>query len=86
MKKKNIGEIIRESTNRHAKYRCLQRYGFELNSQKRYEVIRQIQNNRAKFVESQSNSRSIFLVEIDNASVKVVYDKNRKVIRTVLPM
>jgi tRNA(Leu) C34 or U34 (ribose-2'-O)-methylase TrmL len=52
MKKKNIGEIIRESTNRHAKYRCLQRYGFELNSQKRYEAIRQIQSNRAKFVES----------------------------------
>ena len=83
--KKDVGQIIRESTNSHAKQRCLQRYEFELTSRKRYEVIRKIQSNKAKFVKSQSLTRSIFIVEIDNTPIKVVYDKNRKVIRTVLP-
>lgn len=83
--KKNIGVLIRESTNAHAKKRCLQRYGFELTSRKRYEAIRKIQNNQAQFIESQSHTRSVFVVHIDDTPIKVVYDKNRKVIRTVLP-
>jgi hypothetical protein len=78
--------IIRKSTNAHAKQRALERYGIVLNSKQRYEILKKIQTNQAEFLERQSNSRSVFIVELNNVKLKIVYDGNRKLLRTVLPI
>ena len=76
----------RQDTNQHAKVRALERYGVDLTSTKRYDILWQIQSRQAIFVEKQSHTRSIFIVEIDGIKMKVVYNSKAKQLRTVLPM
>ena len=71
----------RIDTNFHAKQRALERYGINLTSRNRYKIIQQIQNQKAEFVEKQSHTRSIFIVDFEGQKIKVVYDKNNKKLR-----
>ena len=76
----------RQDTNQHAKIRAFERYGINLTAVKRYDILRQIRSRRAIFVEKQSHTRSVFVVEIDGIKMKVVYNNKAKQLRTVLPM
>ena len=71
--------------NMHFKQRVRERYGLEINSHDRFDMLRQVQSGRATFVDKQSLSRTIFIVNVKNTDIKVVYDKTRKTFRTALP-
>lgn len=75
---KRIGQRI------HSKRRAHQRLGLDLTTADLNEIVNDIQDNKAKFIERLSNSRSIFRVLIKDRLAYVVYDKERKSICTVL--
>lgn len=66
----------------HARRRALQRYDIELTRTLRNEIIQKIQRNESVHLETQSNRVSVHLVN----QMRVVYDRLRKEIVTVLPM
>lgn len=69
----------------HAKLRALQRYDLDLTAKMRRKIIEEIQQQRSIHLETQSNRVSIHLVEIEQRDIRVVYDRTRKEIITVLP-
>ena len=69
----------------HAKLRALQRYDLDLTAKMRRKIIEEIQQQRSIHLETQSNRVSIHLVEVEARDIRVVYDKIRKEIVTVLP-
>ena len=71
--------------NIHARQRFRKRHGIEFTRKMSRDIIKQIQMGKATFVESQSNRISIFDVTHECIQYRVVYDKNRKTIVTVLP-
>jgi hypothetical protein len=70
----------------HAKKRAFERYGIVLNRPVLNGIIQDIQNNRATFIEKQSNAKSFWFVMVGEQKCRVVYDKNRKTISTFLPL
>lgn len=68
----------------HAKKRAKERFGFELNRDKHRDIVSMIQGNSAKFVEKQSNRVSVWDVEYHGILMRVVYDKSRGQIITLL--
>jgi hypothetical protein len=69
----------------HARRRFRERYGIVLNEHQYKYLSQQISDNRAKFIEKQSNRVSVFELKYENQVVRVVYDKQTKQIVTVLP-
>lgn len=69
----------------HAKKRATQRYGLTLTTEKQQAIVRLIQLGRGRFIRNQSNRVSVWAVEYGGMILPVVYDKNRKVLVTVLP-
>jgi hypothetical protein len=69
----------------HALQRAKERYSINLSIDDYLDLVRQIQNGEAKFVERQSNRVTLFEIQIKNFAVVVVYDKKRHVIVTFLP-
>jgi hypothetical protein len=69
----------------HARRRFRERYGIVLNEHQYKYLSQQISDNRAKFIEKQSNRVSVFELKYENQMVRVVYDKQTKQIVTVLP-
>ena len=69
----------------HAKRRFKQRYGIDFNQQMRQEFRRLIQSNQCVLVEKQSNRISIWDVTYEGNVYRIVYDKQRKNVVTVLP-
>jgi len=76
---------VRQCQTIHAKRRAIERYGLKLNKRNIMDIVKKIINNQAIFVEKQSCSRSIFMVEFSGHQLKVVYDKTRKSLRSILP-
>lgn len=70
----------------HFKTRAAQRYGLVINRHIFRELIEQIQQKRAEFIETQSNRLSVYWVEYQDVRMKVVYDKQRKTLVTALPL
>lgn len=70
---------------KHARKRALQRFGWELNRDELAQIVRDIQNHRATFVDRQSLTVTRWLVTVRETRVAVVYDKRLKEIRTVMP-
>jgi hypothetical protein len=72
---------------RHAQDRALQRYGVPLTKEVVEQIIYRIQNSLpgAEYVAKQSNTRSIWDVQVEGKWMRVVYDKARKMLVTVLP-
>lgn len=68
----------------HAKRRIEQRFGIQINRHDIREIVNLIQTNRAKFIEKQSNSRSLFSLVFKDNLLYVIYDKTRKNICTFL--
>lgn len=76
---KRIGETI------HFKRRALERLGIDLNRQERAEIIKIIQTSGGRtLVKSRSNRVSTHRVEYKNRVFKVVYDKLRHALVTIL--
>ena len=69
---------------KHAKERAGERFGIIFDQKTHDEVIKIIQDGKAKFVERQSNRITLFDVFIDGKECRVVYDKERKTIVTFL--
>lgn len=69
----------------HARTRFKQRCNIEFTRKMRFYFINCIQNWKAEFLEKQSLRVSLFRVMYEGKSFKVVYDKKRKEIVTVLP-
>lgn len=68
----------------HFKRRIAERCGITVNRHTYRDIIEAIQDNRATFVEKQSNRISVWLLEVQGVQVKVVYDKQRKTLVTAL--
>tara|TARA_Y100000034_G_scaffold91156_1_gene109940 strand:+ start:1008 stop:1268 length:261 start_codon:yes stop_codon:yes gene_type:complete len=70
----------------HAKKRFVERYGLDFTRHVRREFCRRIQKQeKARFIERQSTRVSVWDVEYEEKIYRVVYDKIRKSIVTVLP-
>jgi len=69
----------------HAARRAWEREGFDFHHDRQLQAVRQIQAGEAEHYETQSNRVSLWWVTIDGHRLKVVYDKYRKTIVSVLP-
>lgn len=69
----------------HAKLRAFQRYGWNFNRHEMNALKNRIQNGEAHFVEKQSNRVSVFDIDINGETARVVYDRTRHQIITFLP-
>lgn len=69
----------------HAKKRFLERLDMVITTADIDGMVKSIQANKAKFVERQSNRRSLWDVEFASKILRVVYDNRTKVVVTVLP-
>ena len=74
-----------QTQRRHAQRRAYERHGLQLTRHDLNEIVRQIQAGKAHFVERQSHRVSLFDIDIDGRSARVVYDKQRKTIVSFLP-
>lgn len=71
----------REAQRKHFEKRSIQRVGVLLN---RKEIIHKIQNGELEFIERQSLRVSLFRYVHNGTAYKIVYDKNRKQVVTIL--
>lgn len=69
---------------RHARGRALERYGLEFGPATRDAVLRAIQTGRSTHVAKQSHRVSVHDVDVEGATVRVVYDRQRKEVVTFL--
>ena len=84
-KKKRSKPTKTKSLRAHLKRRFLERFGVEINRIDEIQMLNQIQNKEAEFIEKQSIRVSVFDVKLNEVKYRVVYDKNRKHLVTVLP-
>lgn len=71
---------------KHAKRRFEGRFEISLNDNEYLQLINKIQKGRAEFVERQSNRVTIWDIEHNDKTIRVVYDKRTKVIVSALPI
>ena len=69
---------------KHSERRAWQRYGIVLTRHLHNRMCNEILSGRSIFLVKQSVSRSIHIVEVDDARYKVVYDNTRKALKTFL--
>jgi len=69
----------------HSRQRAWERYGIDLDKSLRRRIIQDIQNGRSTPIKTQSNRVTHHSIEVEGKRVRVVYDKRRKDIVTVLP-
>jgi hypothetical protein len=80
------GEPKIKTLRRHASRRSLERVGVVLDPSTHKRIVLDIQEGRSTPIEKQSHRISVHQVELAGETVKVVYDRTRKVIVTVLPL
>jgi len=69
---------------RHTQKRARQRFGIETTAEDNAVMVRAIQEHRGLFVAKVSNRVTVFDLDYRGASMRVMYDKVKKVILTVL--
>jgi hypothetical protein len=69
---------------RHCQIRASQRLNFNFTKKDHDNIVRLIQKGQADFVRRQSKRVTIWAVDYNCEIFKVVYDKNRKLIVTIL--
>lgn len=83
LKEKNVGRFSKKQNQKfHAELRSVQRFGFMIDVEK---AIKDIQSQKARFVERQSLRCTLWVIEQNGKEMTVVYDRMRKMIVTVLP-
>ena len=70
---------------RHVSQRYTERVGVAPSRALITDLINQIQTGEAEFIRKQSNRVTIWRVPHDGSDLKVVYDKQRKMVVTVMP-
>lgn len=70
----------------HAKKRFNQRTNITFSKKVNKDLVRLIQNGKTECIEITSNTRTIHIVDYNGETLKIVYDKLRKTIVTVLPL
>lgn len=83
-KSKRVNRTKEQSQNIHARKRFAQRFGIFLTKKLKAEIVQMIHNGFATFVEKQTNRVSLFDVQIEGKTIRVVYDKQRKNIVSAL--
>jgi hypothetical protein len=68
----------------HARRRAAHRFGINLSPKTHDQLIQDIQTGKALFVEKQSNRISVWDLKYDNQILRLVYDRQRKQIVTIL--
>ncbi len=72
---------------RHSFWAALFRYHLRLTQSEREHIIHQIQTGTAEFIRAESNRVSLwFVTSLGGIRMRIVYDKMRKAIVTVLPL
>jgi hypothetical protein len=69
---------------KHALRRIRERYGISLSQEEYWNIVRQIQTGKAKFVERQSCRVTLFRVTVRDIAIVVSYDKNTHQVSTFL--
>jgi len=69
----------------HAKQRAYQRYGWNLNKHDLNLLAKRIQRGDGRFVERQSNRVTVWDIDINGETARVIYDSQRHQIVTFLP-
>lgn len=64
--------------------RAFQRFGIKLDRNTHTQILSKIQTGQAVFISKQSNRVSLFWVDYNGMKLKIVYDKERKLIVTVM--
>jgi len=78
------GRTKEKTLRQHARRRASERYGLSLTDKLHAQIVKQIQTSKSKLIEKQSNRISIHDVTIGEDLVRVVYDRERKLIVTFL--
>ena len=84
-KQKKKGKNKLEAERIHCKMRFMERYGIEFSRNMRREFERLIQSFQTNLIRKQSNRVSIHDILYEGRVFRVVYDRNRKTVVTVLP-
>lgn len=75
----------------HARRRAMERYGIELSQELHQSIVKAIRADKqkrtrwAKWQQKITNTRSLWLVEVEGQRLTVIYDKAQKSLVTVLP-
>lgn len=70
---------------RHFKSRLLERYGLQATNEDIQKYVQMIQEGRGKMVMKQSLRVSVWDLSVNEKTIRVAYDKNRKELITALP-
>lgn len=76
----------RDTVMKHLKNRFLSRFGIDFQQYHYDSIIAQIHDGRGKHLEKQTNSRHIWLCEIEGKKVVVIYNPVLKMIHTCFPL
>ena len=74
----------RKDQQRHARNRAMERLGLNIGANSQDEIVRMIQQGECTFVRKDSNRVSVFDVEFKQETLRVVYDKQRKSLATIM--
>jgi len=69
----------------HAKRRALQRFGLTISSEDLKQIVKDIQDQKARFLRRESTRITVWEIDFRNKNLTVVYDNKRKEIVTFLP-
>lgn len=73
-----------ESQEEHFRRRMRERFGVSVDQNTYSQFVRIIQGNQARFVERQSGRITVWDINFQGETLRVVYDKNRKKVVTAL--
>lgn len=68
----------------HARKRLQQRFGLEWNKETRAEITKIIHQGQATILEKQSRARTVYSLEYQDQTIRVVWDHNRQEVITFL--
>lgn len=73
---------------KHAANRAWERYNFDLSFKRQRRIIKMIkrQDKRVVLRRKQENGSGVYLVEVQERHLVIVYDYKKKYIKTCLPM
>jgi len=74
----------RRDQQRHAQKRAMERTGLNISANRQDEIIGKIQKGECVFVRKDSRRVSVFDVEFEEQTLRVVYDKQRKSLATIM--
>lgn len=75
----------KQAQQEHAKRRARERFGCKFTHEDEQEIIEKIQNGVATFIQKQTNRISLFGVIYQGVETVIVYDRERKVVVTLMP-